>query len=302
LASEKLLATRREEFFAAHPPVTWQAAEDHEPVDPNAYQPKNWSGERFIISQSWWLASEFVRRHPELVIHEMHPGGGMCDVLCVFEPGVDAFGGTTQVMLNRAGTIQVHYPQPTERHPERIASWLEVTDDANPHRFLRRIEDAAGLGHPSKAPASTPRALAYRFISTALTMLGNDRHRWYARNEFWDTSSETDYEEDDDLRQYLTRFPAAVRDLEHTTRLGVVREPFSYFWALLRDEEPVAILSIEGRLYLPDHFASRFSTESTTETCTPWSRPSYSPRSSDSVRREAGLAITVRGELRFAFR
>ncbi|MGD4206363.1 hypothetical protein QT666_22610, partial [Xanthomonas citri pv. citri] len=45
-----------------------------------------WGANRFAIAQSWWLASELVRRHPELMIYEMHPGGGQYDVLCVATP------------------------------------------------------------------------------------------------------------------------------------------------------------------------------------------------------------------------
>ncbi|WP_454116041.1 TY-Chap2 family putative peptide chaperone [Microbacterium aurum] len=41
---------------------------------------------RFVIAQSWWIASELVRRHPDLVIHESHPGGGMYDCLTGLDP------------------------------------------------------------------------------------------------------------------------------------------------------------------------------------------------------------------------
>ena len=216
----------------------------------------DWTATRFVFAQSWWLASELVRRHPELIVHEMHPGGGMYDVLCVVAPGKDESFELTRIMLNRAGSIQVHHPQRAAKPDEMVGTWKQVMVASDPHEYVKRIEAAAGLGVLAKAPPSTPRALAYRFISTALTMLVNDRHRWDARNEFLDSSGMGGFDEDADLRKYLSGFPDAIRHLSTTPSLGHWREPYSHFWALLREDEPVAIVSIEGRLYLPDRVSN----------------------------------------------
>ena len=73
--------------------------DEEDSVEPGPEEP----AQRFVIAQSWWIASELVRRHPQLVVHEMHPGGGQYDVLAVFAPPHDK--ARTIVMLNRAGTV-----------------------------------------------------------------------------------------------------------------------------------------------------------------------------------------------------
>lgn len=194
---------------------------------------------RYVIAQSWWIASELARRHPGLVIHEMHPGGGMYDCLALLSPGdLQPF-----IQLNRVGTLQVmsmHKYRPT---------WAETFEAKSPHSVVKEIEDVAGLRMSAKAPASTPRTLAYRFIAAALNATVNDRHRWDARNEFIDSS-------DDNLtvlNGYLAGFPDARRSMPATPQIGLWHEPESHYWALLRDETPVAIVSIEGVIYRPDH-------------------------------------------------
>lgn len=42
------------------------------PVRTEPATPGSWGAHRFAIAQSWWIASELVRRHPELVVYEMH--------------------------------------------------------------------------------------------------------------------------------------------------------------------------------------------------------------------------------------
>src|SRR4051794_35374654 len=56
---------------------------------------------RFILMQSWWLASRLVRRHPELKLIETHPGGGQYDCLTLRKDQ------GTRVDINRVGSIHV---------------------------------------------------------------------------------------------------------------------------------------------------------------------------------------------------
>lgn len=194
--------------------------------------------QRYVIAQSWWVASELARRHPDLVIHEMHPGGGMYDCLALLSPGdLQPF-----VQLNRVGTIHVMST------PEYRTTWAEALEAKSPHAVVKEIEEAAGLSRPAKAPASTPRTLAYRFIATTLNATSNDRHKWDARNEFIDSSDDIPTV----LNGYLAGFPEVRRSLLATPQIGLWHEPESHYWALLRDETPVAIVSIEGIVYRPD--------------------------------------------------
>jgi hypothetical protein len=194
--------------------------------------------QRYVIAQSWWVASELARRHPDLVIHEMHPGGGMYDCLALLSPGdLQPF-----IQLNRVGTIHV------TSVPEYRTTWAEALEAASPHAVVKEIEQVAGLSLPAKAPASTPRTLAYRFIATTLNATSNDRHKWDARNEFIDSSDDIPTV----LNGYLAGFPEVRRSLLATPQIGLWHEPESHYWALLRDETPVAIVSIEGIVYRPD--------------------------------------------------
>ena len=90
-------------------------------------------------------------------------------------------------MLNRVGTMQVHQTDGLNRVPDMmmIGTWSDALRARSPHAVIKQIEDVAHLTVVARAPSSTPRALAYRFIATLLTMTVNDRHFWDARNEFY---------------------------------------------------------------------------------------------------------------------
>lgn len=244
------------DFLASDPPtkplsITIPLPPEHdvessvpEPA-PSNYFPA--PAQRLVNAQSWWIASELVRRHPHLLIHEMHPGGGMYDVLCVLPPIAAGFGEDVLVMLNREGTLQVHYP-PSARSgvsTRVVAGWPEVLWASNPHVHVKAIEEATGWGHPIKAPASGPRTIAYRFISALLNITVNDRHRWDARNEFIDTSGHVPTP----FAGGIADASQILEDLRSSPELGLPGEPESHIWALLRGGSPVAFVSTEGRFY-----------------------------------------------------
>ncbi|WP_127817835.1 TY-Chap2 family putative peptide chaperone [Microbacterium sp. CPCC 204701] len=202
-----------------------------------------WGASRIAVAQSWWIASELVRRHPDLMVYEMHPGGGQYDVLCVAMP--DQFSPNPRhqgprVMLNRVGTIQVHTG---EEAAVVVSDWSGALEVPNPHTVIKRLESVTGWGAPPSAPATTEKSLVYRFFASALTMLLNDRHQWDVRNEFLDSS---DYASP---RGLIDKFPAAIADSVGIPRLGIHGEPQSHYWALLRGNQTVAMVSMEGRVY-----------------------------------------------------
>lgn len=190
---------------------------------------------RRVVSESWWIASELVARHPEYLVWEMHPGGGMYDCLALMKPG----GESPDVQLNRVGSL--HVLSSRDFH----LSWSEVFRDPSPHATVKAIESAARIKLDGPRSSSTPRTLVYRFISTLLKMQIQDRHTWDARNEFFDSS----HSNVENFRGYLDRFPAAAEAARSAPRLGLPGEPQCHSWAILRDEEPVAIISTEGVLY-----------------------------------------------------
>ena len=161
------------------------------------------------------------------------------------------------VMLNRVGTIQVHILDGCNGVPKSITigTWADALSASNPHDVVKRIEVVAQLSTVTKAPTSTPRALAYRFIATLLTTTLNDRHVWDARNEFIDSSGDDWWPGDPEVHGYTVGFPKVHEDFASTPEIGLWQEPNSHFWAIMRDQIPVAIVSIEGRVYRQD---SRF--------------------------------------------
>lgn len=219
--------------------ATGASAENAAPV------PGGWGANRFAIAQSWWIASELVRRHPELMVYEMHPGGGQYDVLCVATP--DQFTPNPsrlapRVMLNRVGTIQIHRGV----HSEIVASWISVLEAVSPHEIVKEIEVRTGWGSPPTAPLTTERAIGYRFFAAALAMMINDRHPWDVRSESLDSS-------DWGLSRagLIGGFADVEADLDGTPRLGIHGEPHSHYWALQRGVETVAVVSMEGYMYRP---------------------------------------------------
>lgn len=202
----------------------------------------DWGAPPRVIAQSWWIAAELVRRHPESLVYEAHPGGGMYDVLAVapsrhFSP--DTSTGATVVMLNRVGTLQVH----AGATMTDIAEWAPVLMAAEPFDIVRELESVAGWQPPPTTPSATRRTLTYRFIASALGMFVNDRHKWDARCELFDTVDGLE------PRGFVDSFPQAQADLASVPRLGIYGEPLSHYWGLLRNGEAIALVSIDGRLY-----------------------------------------------------
>lgn len=204
-----------------------------------------WGANRFAVAQSWWIAAELVRRHPELMVYEKHPGGGQYDVLAVATPdqfSPIAHDPSPQVMLNRVGTIQIHH----DGRSEMVADWIAVLAAASPHEVIKDIEAKTRWGSPSATPSTTARAIGYRFFAAALAMLINDRHPWDVRSESLDSS-------DWGLARagLIDGFADVDAELGGTPRLGIYGEPYSHYWALRRGNETVAVVSMEGYLYRP---------------------------------------------------
>jgi hypothetical protein len=163
----------------------------------------------------------------------MHPGGGSYDVLALWSPGAKPI-----IQLNRNGTLHAGPADKT------VATWADAVAANGPHDLVKRLEQASGHEMRRQAPPSTPRTLSYRFISGVLTGLVNSRYEWDARNEFLDSSGD-----EAELRGYLRAFPAAVETRKSVPRLGIFHEPESHFWALLANEHPIALVSLEGVLF-----------------------------------------------------
>lgn len=203
---------------------------------------------RFLIEQSWWLCAELVRRHPDHVIYEMHPGGGLGDVLMV-RPSRDLRDGDAKITVNRGGMIRVDFHRSDNSLDQvDVRHSAGALGEQNPHALVKEVEAVARLSSLGQAPASTSRSLAFRFASATLTSLLNDRHSWDWRQVFHDTSGDEPH-----VLPYLDGFPGAKAEAR-----ALVGEPWdgghpeSHYWALLREGKPLAIVSAEGSLHFPN--------------------------------------------------
>lgn len=115
--------------------------------------------QRMINLQSWWVASELIRRHPQLELIETHPGGGQYDCLSV----LSADGAhKLHIDLNRRGRMHIHSGTPTWfdsarwdiRYP---VEWSTELNQEDRRRIPRFLEDATGLLPPAQTPVTTPK-------------------------------------------------------------------------------------------------------------------------------------------------
>lgn len=196
--------------------------------------------QRFVIAQSWWIASEIVRRHPELRIVETHPGGGQYDCLTL-AAGTHA-NPSSLIDLNRVGSIHVH----TDSSFEALR-WNEVLTARGGHDVVRAVESAAGLTAPRQAPATGPRTLIYRLLARTLTSLVDDRHAWDARSGQVDSSGYGG-----GARPELEQFPSVVEELRSVHPDDLFGLPAYRFWILLRGQDPLAVLDTDGHAHFTD--------------------------------------------------
>lgn len=172
---------------------------------------------RFVIAQSWWIASEIVRRHPSLTIRETHPGDGLYDCLTIVDSAQQRI-----LDLNRHGRLHVPGNEDFEPLP-----WSATVTAASGHDVVKTLEKAAGLSPPIKAAASGPKVLAYRLIARVLTSLVDDRHTWDARSGEFATA----------------RTGTALELFGYLETRGKSRDEF---WILSKDAQPVAALGVDG--------------------------------------------------------
>jgi len=194
--------------------------------------------QRFVIAQSWWIAGELVRRHPDLRLIETHPGGVLYDCLSLLTSEVRK--PKVVIHFNRGGAIHVPgTPDSTQ------ISWASALATDDPHLIVKQLENAAGLSHPSPAPSTSPAALAYRVIARILASLVNDKDTWDARNEQED-SSDGGW----GPQNFVQNFPRAAELAQIPRPDDLSGEPGYRFWALLKSRLPVAIFDTDGRVHL----------------------------------------------------
>lgn len=193
--------------------------------------------QRLRLVQSWWLGSQLVRRHPELILIETHPGGGMYDCLSIVRYGRDG-SGSTLVDLNREGSIHVH--------PENsnLMTWKDELQFGDRHAAVKRIEAAAGLIPPTQTPATTSAVLSYRAIASVLATLLNEREVWDARSYRSDSPYSNDPAFD------VVPFPTAEKAVRASRPDDFLGDPGFRFWGLTKGGKVVAVVDTDGTVHL----------------------------------------------------
>lgn len=192
--------------------------------------------ERLIILQSWWVASELVRRNPGLGIIESHPAGGLYDCLSI---GHWDSAMKTVIDLNREGSLHVH------PHHLSVMTWEGEAEAVDRREVVRRLEGLAGL-HPSGAtPRTTRKVLAYRIAYQMLLVGLNDKDCWDVRNARIDTSGFSG--STGDLEGFETAKVAAT-DRRPDDPLG---DPLYRFWKVHHGSLEVSVVDIDAMAHLP---------------------------------------------------
>jgi hypothetical protein len=200
--------------------------------------------ERFVLMQSWMLATKVIRRHPELWLIETHPGDGQYDCLTLIriEPKVN-------ISINRNGSIHASGTAGGTGAPQEAM----FGSDAETSELVVQLERATGLGSPHRTPESTPAVLTFRVIEQIMTTTLNSRHRWDVRNVFLDSSGMAGTAV---VEKYLDPFPIAAKRAGHRRPDDLLGVPQYRFWAVLRDDQPVAIMDTDGNVYVGDQVKS----------------------------------------------
>jgi hypothetical protein len=213
-----------------------------------------------IEAASWRLASELVRRHPHLRIHQGVQDNGLLDDWLTVHPATEEPGGHFNywVRLNRDGTVQGPFgaADPIE--------WAEyLTGD--PVFVLDRVSEMLNLPVPAHLPPSTSLTLTYRVLAVWATtrafapIAPHSLIRYYG----FDTSDTKCPELPYDLPEILTDTNLSIDADEDYWRCWIVGDDAPYVlvaeesasvWGPKTGDEPVMIEQVyraNGRRIVP---------------------------------------------------
>ena len=200
-----------------------------------------------IEALSWRLAAELGRRHPGRlwIAHTIPIDGVGYDCLTLWRPGDRGQIGPPIFQLNRGGTIQIHHRHDGQAvdHPPRW-TWADYLT-ADPYRFVRTLESAAGLPTPDTVPATTATTLTWRLVATLLAHAVRSVHRIEAVSGFADGAGWG--HPNDEL---FASFPGARRALDHPDATDPLGTPHRRYWFVCVDGEPRVALSTHGTAWL----------------------------------------------------
>ena len=183
--------------------------------------------ERWRHTLSWWWVAELVRRHPDLVVWEQVTRDGHQDSLVIARPIGDKLD--RRMEINRNGNIEL----PGRQIPLVDGPWGRPFDADDPHAVIRHLESAAGLGQARPVPDPPPSSLALRLIAATLMAKVYDERAWTCRT--LDTGLPDTF-----------HVPAATEPDAPGRR-----------WVVRADEDAVAVVVLDGEVYLSGEAAPR---------------------------------------------
>jgi hypothetical protein len=185
--------------------------------------------DRFILAQSWWLASELVRRHPHLLISRVADETVASPLLIVQD---EQQGMRIQFDL-------IAWVQYLAAGELRHLDWSEIFSQPNSHAVIKQIETETGLGVPMFTPPTNGRSIVYRSIARILAIEVDGRFGWNAVTAPI-SLEDADSADWDLLRQFPTSLGAAQKYIDQIFESGDERVGTMFlqpFWAITRDLE-----------------------------------------------------------------
>lgn len=199
---------------------------------------------RHRLATYWWLASELVRRHPDLNVVETYPMDGFYDCIAVMGR---ASNRDVHVEMNRLGKIHVH--------PDKVGfmstEGLMSHDDAL--QGVRELEAACGLPK-SKSASSSSRLITLRLIARTLSLVVNDSSVWDVRMLTWDGHGHSvSLVEPETFAPKKTPFSSVFPSEPMFQSFVISSKPdedsYGRFWGLSRNGETIAIFDTRGLIY-----------------------------------------------------
>lgn len=204
--------------------------------------PAEWPASRFIMAQSSWIASQLVRRHPELTIIQTRPEFTAQDNLALLDSIAAPSSREAVLEIDRNGSLG------RSSEPESpLMTWREVLEAVDPFELLTRLEVTAGLTSPAETPLSARKAVAYRLIARLLSTTLNDRRPLQVRSGYLQT-----FQMGSGCWPELRDFPGVATALEDVRPDDVDGQPGYRFWMLEHDHRLVAVLDTDACLDLAD--------------------------------------------------
>ena len=205
--------------------------------------------DRFALQQSWRIASDLVRRHPEMTVSRLENPEQIPIII------VHAGPVGVRVQFDLTGGIKFLEDQQVQR-----IDWLDVFAASDATTTLETIERRVGLGVPTSAVTMTKRSLVYDVIATILALKLDDQRAWQVLPLTLLTSDSATLEATfDSMADFSTAGAAADDYLDEIHKLvEYSADSTSMFrwheplWLLLRDLEPVAVLDEAGFAHLVD--------------------------------------------------